>query len=161
MKVVISAVLVVAVGFAGAWLYARHDLGKRVSALAEHAREIGAARAGHLPGEAAIRAKLEARARELDLRVEEVGVTVGPPGPQDRLDPVTRRVERQAKEQAVRLQEKAARAGAEEVETRPAPLKVEATLLQIQARVRGKKWLWSVDEPLEVRKTIYGAGRMQ
>jgi hypothetical protein len=163
MKALISVAIVAALGFGGAWLYARQELGKQVTALTEHAKEIGAVRGGRLPTEAAVREKLEARAGELGLRVEEVRVSVGPvtEGDRNRLDPVTKMVDRQAKEHAARLLERSARAGAEEVEGRPAPLQVDLTLLEIRARVRGKKWLWSVDQPLEVRKTLYGAPRAE
>lgn len=141
------AVAILVLATAGLWGWARWTLADRVSAFATAVSDIGVERGMQgIPSEERVRERVRGLAERHGLEVRELDVRIEPldEGNMDRADGVTREVTR-------RMQQAVEGKGAA-----PARAEVEMTgsLLEVRARVHGSKWLWRVEDEVELSKVL-------
>lgn len=147
MKGLVALVALGALAFGGAFGWARHDLASRVSALGNRlGEELKIERSGRVPSEDAIRATVEEAAAALGLEASDIEI---------KLERSTEGATRVGKAVVGRLNEAVPGRADQPAEDRPR-FELRSTRIDVQARVQGKKWLWSVDRPFSTWVVLHG-----
>lgn len=147
MKALIALSLIGAVAFGAAFAWARHDLASRVSALGTRlGEEVKIERNGRVPAEDAVRAKVAEVAAGVGLDASDIEVT---------MERSTDGATRLGKEVVGRLNDAVPGRTDQPAEDRPR-FELRSTRIVMQARVRGKKWLWTVDRLFSTWVVVHG-----
>ncbi|MFW5921330.1 MAG: hypothetical protein ACOCUS_05775 [Polyangiales bacterium] len=144
----IAAVLL-GVGVAATWGWAKWSLEDRVSGFAQEVHGIGVERGmDSIPGEERVAEQVREMAASRSLEIVELEVSVQELSDDnmDRADFVTR-------ETGERVEQALDRGAGGEARRGPA-LEMKGSLVEVRALVRGEQWLWEVDDEIEVSKVL-------
>jgi len=155
-------VIVCVLALGGAWAVASYKLNDKVAQFEQGLQEIGPERGGRLPTEESVTNRVQERALQLGLQLEDLQVSVEPLGENnigragvatqmvhDKLDEVNR-----SQQLGVPAQETEGSKVAPELYG-PKKLALQGALVEVRARVRAKKWLWSINEPVSATITVH------
>lgn len=150
------------VALGGAWAVASYKLNDKVARFEQGLHQIGPERGGRLPTEESVTNRVQEQALQLGLRLEDLQVSIEPLGKdnigragmatqmvQDKLDDVNR-----SRELGVPVQETEGSKVAPEL-FGPKKLALQGALIEVNARVHAKKWLWSISEPVSATITVH------
>lgn len=155
MRVALWLALLAVPSVGGAWIYARLDLDGRIARLENRLHGIEATRQGRLPKEDEVTDLLERAAAEIGLRLRNVAVSLRPVTPEElaRIAPARALVEEVARRKVEDLLARRVPGAPEET---PTAIRVPLTLLEVRLVATGRKWLWSLEKAIVVRKTFRG-----
>lgn len=139
-------------GGAAAWGWAEWSLQDRVSGFAQEVHAIGVERGVNgIPSEERVAEQVRQMAAARSLEVVELDVSIEAlsDGNMDRADFVTRETERRVGDALGQGD------GETSGRSRRGPdFEVKGSLVEVRAVVTGDKWLWSVEDEVEVSKVI-------
>lgn len=145
----VAGVLLV-VGVAAAWAWAKWALTDRVAGLAQDVHGIGVERGmNSIPNEERVAEQVRQLAAARGLEVAELDVSIEELSDDnmDRAGFVTREIDDKLQKAAGQEPSAVPRRGGPEVE-------LEGALVEVRAIVTGDKWLWSVEDEIEVSKVL-------
>jgi hypothetical protein len=162
MGKLIWIVIACIVALGGAWAVASYKLGDKVAQFEQGLQKIGPERGGRLPTEESVENRVQEQALQLGLQIDDLVVSIAPLGKgnidragmatqmvQDKLDEVNR-----SRELGTPVQETEGSKVAPELYG-PKKLALQGVLIEVNARVRAKKWLWSINEPVSATITVH------
>lgn len=153
----VAGILLVA-GLAAAWGWAEWSLRDRVSGFAQDVHGIGVERGvDNIPGEERVAEQVRDIAAAHGLEVVELDVSVEDLSEDnmDRADLVTREADERIQKA---FEGEAGRAGGSH---RRPDFEMKGSLVEMRAVVIGDKWLWSIEDEVEVSKVLGRRMEMQ
>jgi hypothetical protein len=138
MRVILSLVLAAITGFVGCWGYAKYNLLDRVTELSRKSTSLCSQRGVATFDRQAALGQFRVMADSVNLEVSEAAVSIEP-------------LDQAAKGGAVGSAVQSTLSG-----MTAGRVSMKASLVKVTARIRGKKWLWSVDRTIEPSCVLVG-----